>query len=39
MTTAGFLILILSVGSVTGLFIWCIWKILTAPAVRGEDRQ
>lgn len=31
MTTAGLLILVVSVGSVTGVFIWCIWKILTTP--------
>ncbi|HEX8371544.1 MAG TPA: hypothetical protein VF585_02090 [Chthoniobacterales bacterium] len=36
MTTSGLLILILSVGSVTGLLAWCIWKLLTAPAATDD---
>ena len=32
MTTGGLLIMILSVGTVTVLFGWCIWKVLTIPA-------
>jgi hypothetical protein len=32
MTTGGWINLILSVGSVTALFLWCIWRVLTAPA-------
>ncbi len=31
MTTGGILIMILSVGTVTALFGWCIWKVLTTP--------
>lgn len=29
MTLSGFLIMLASVGSVTGLFAWCIYKVLT----------
>lgn len=36
MTTAGLLILIASVSSVTFLFAWCIWKILSTP---GESER
>jgi hypothetical protein len=32
MTTGGLLIMIASVGTVTVLFGWCIWKVLTVPA-------
>lgn len=31
MTLGGWLIMLVSVGSVTILFIWCIWKVLTTP--------
>jgi hypothetical protein len=31
MTLAGWLILIPSVGGVTLLFVWCIYKVLTTP--------
>ena len=31
MTTAGLLVMLLSVGTVTLLFGWCIWKVLTTP--------
>lgn len=31
MTTAGWLIMILSVGSVSALLIWCIYKVLSTP--------
>lgn len=31
MTGGGWLILILSVGSVVSLFLWCIYKVLTTP--------
>jgi hypothetical protein len=42
MTTAGLIVMTLSVGTVTALFAWCIWKVLTeSPAdaenVRGMD--
>ncbi len=29
MTPGGWISLILSVGSVTGLLVWCVWKVLT----------
>lgn len=32
MTTGGIVIMILSVGTVTTLFGWCIWKVLTTPS-------
>lgn len=31
MTTGGWIILILSVGTVTALFSWCIYKVFTTP--------
>lgn len=31
MTTAGWLIMILSVSSVSTLMIWCIYKVVTTP--------
>lgn len=31
MTLGGWLVMILSVGSVTALFAWCIWKVVTTP--------
>jgi len=31
MTTAGWLIMILSVGTVCALFAWCVYKIVTTP--------
>lgn len=31
MTTGGWIIMVLSVGFVTGLLAWCIWKVLTTP--------
>jgi hypothetical protein len=31
MTTGGWIVLILSIGSVTTLFGWCIWKVLSIP--------
>lgn len=31
MTTLGWLIMFISVGLVTGLFAWCIYKVLTIP--------
>lgn len=32
MTLGGWINLILSVGSVTALFAWCVYKVLTTPA-------
>jgi hypothetical protein len=31
MTTAGLLFMLLSVGAVTILFVWCLWKVLVGP--------
>jgi hypothetical protein len=31
MSTWGWIIMALSVGSVTALFAWCIWKVMTLP--------
>ncbi len=31
MTTAGLLVMLLSVGIVVSLFSWCIWKVFTTP--------
>ena len=36
MTLGGWLILIPSVGSVTWLFAWCIYKVLTTPDETGK---
>lgn len=31
MTATGFLVMVLSVGTVTVLFGWCVYKVLTTP--------
>lgn len=31
MTAGGWFVMLLSVGSVLGLFLWCLWKVLTTP--------
>ena len=31
MTFGGWMVMILSVGSVSGLFLWCLWKVLMPP--------
>ena len=31
MTPGGWIVMILSVGSVTAVFLWCIWKVLKTP--------
>lgn len=31
MTTSGLIVMLLSVGIVTVLFVWCIFKVLTTP--------
>ncbi|WP_175414724.1 hypothetical protein [Nibricoccus aquaticus] len=36
MTTGGWINLILSVGTVTTLFAWCIYRVLTAPKTGGS---
>ncbi len=33
MQPSGLFIMLVSVGTVTVLFAWCIWKVLTQPAV------
>lgn len=43
MNLAGWITLALSVGTVTFLFIWCIWKVLTVPTdtrkIHGFERE
>lgn len=36
MTLGGWITMLLSVGSVTTLFAWCIYRILKAPAASGQ---
>lgn len=36
MTIGGWIIMALSVGSVTGLFAWCLYKVFTTP---GESEK
>ena len=36
MSTAGLLIMIVSVGIVTSLFSWCLFKVLTSPSGDSE---
>lgn len=36
MNAGGWIIMLVSVGSVTSLFLWCIWKVLTTP---GEEKH
>ncbi|MCU0858131.1 MAG: hypothetical protein MUC65_07000 [Pontiellaceae bacterium] len=31
MNLSGWIVMIISVGSVTGFFIWCVWKVLKTP--------
>ncbi|MCX7712724.1 MAG: hypothetical protein N2035_03525 [Chthoniobacterales bacterium] len=31
MTPAGWFVMILSVGSVTAIFLWCLWLVLKTP--------
>lgn len=31
MTTGGWIIMLLSTGAVTTLFLWCLWRVLTLP--------
>ncbi|MEX1117658.1 MAG: hypothetical protein WEB60_02585 [Terrimicrobiaceae bacterium] len=31
MTPGGWIVLVISVGSVTSLFLWCLWLVFTAP--------
>lgn len=39
MTTGGWAIMLLSVGFVTTLFAWCIWKVLTTNRKGGPDEH
>jgi hypothetical protein len=43
MTIGGWIMLITSIGSVSGLFAWCIYKVLTIPRetehVHGFEQQ
>ena len=32
MQTSGLLVMLASVGTVTLLFVWCVWKVLAQPA-------
>jgi hypothetical protein len=36
MTTGGWLTMILSVGFVTGLFVYCVWRVLFGPHPKHE---
>jgi len=31
MTLGGWIVMLVSVGSVTALFLWCLWVVLTTP--------
>jgi len=31
MTPGGWFVMLLSVGSVSALFLWCLWKVLRTP--------
>jgi hypothetical protein len=35
MTPGGWINLILSVGTVTVLFVWCIWRVIRSPKTGG----
>ena len=43
MTIGGWIIMLLSVSSVTTLMIWCIYKVLTTPGekedIRGSNQK
>lgn len=32
MQPAGLLVMVVSVGTVTVLFLWCVWQVLTRPS-------
>ncbi|GAB4180452.1 MAG: hypothetical protein Fur0032_21390 [Terrimicrobiaceae bacterium] len=36
MTWGGWLVMLLSVGSVSLLFVWCIWRVLSDPCETGK---
>ena len=37
MTPGGWIVMILSVGSVTAVFLWCIWKVLKTPEEKSDS--
>lgn len=37
MTTAGWIIMLLSVGGVTWLFVWCLYRVLTQTSEPQRD--
>ena len=38
MQPAGLLVMAVSVGTVTTLFLWCVWQVLTRPSRAIEQR-
>ena len=36
MQPAGLFVMLASVGTVTALFAWCVWQVLTQPAAEVE---
>jgi hypothetical protein len=38
MTPAGWCIMLLSVGGVTLLFLWCLWRVLLGPKAPSSDQ-
>lgn len=37
MQPAGLFVMVASVGTVTLLFLWCVWQVLTQPASEVDD--
>ncbi|MFM8537807.1 MAG: hypothetical protein ACKOES_07040 [Planctomycetaceae bacterium] len=37
MQPAGLLVMAVSVGAVTALFLWCVWLVLTRPSGEVEE--
>lgn len=37
MTFGGWITFLLSTGSVTALFVWCLYKVVSAPKRKDED--
>ncbi len=38
MTTAGWILMIVSVGGVATLFAWCLWRVLCGPSAPSPDQ-
>ena len=38
MTLAGWIIMLLSVGGVTTVFVWCLWRVLFGPQPPASDQ-